>query len=105
MPAALDWIERENLDFSQCWVSGFLWIINLYAIDYEKTRVTKFISVSPQPNVYGFTFLAPCPISGQIITGEKDELVSKYEWIVARLKSKGIDVKFNEIKNTNHFKK
>ena len=21
--AALDWIERQNLDYSQCWVSGF----------------------------------------------------------------------------------
>ena len=21
--AALDWIERENMDYSQCWVSGF----------------------------------------------------------------------------------
>ena len=37
--AALDWIERQNLDYSQCWVSGFsFWFINLYATYNEKTR-------------------------------------------------------------------
>ncbi len=105
--AALDWIERENLDFSQCWVSGFSFgsLICMQLI-MRRPEVTKFISVSPQPNVYDFTFLAPCPISGQIITGEKDELVSKESMneLYTRLKNqKGIDVKFNEIKNTNHF--
>ena len=40
-------------------------------------EVTKFISISPQPNVYDFTFLAPCPTSGQILYGDKDELVSR----------------------------
>ena len=36
--AAPDWIERQNLDYSQCWVSGFLWFINLHAINNEKAR-------------------------------------------------------------------
>ena len=105
--AALDWIERENQDFSQCWVSGFSFgsLICMQLI-MRRPEVTKFISVSPQPNVYDFTFLAPCPISGQIITGEKDELVSKESTndLMSRLKiQKGIEVKFNEIKNANHF--
>ena len=105
--AALDWIERENQDFNQCWVSGFSFgsLICMQLI-MRRPEVTKFISVSPQPNVYDFTFLAPCPISGQIVSGEKDELVSK-ESIVElnnRLKNqKGIEVKFSEIKNSNHF--
>tara|TARA_Y100001970_G_scaffold31162_1_gene38690 strand:+ start:6442 stop:7098 length:657 start_codon:yes stop_codon:yes gene_type:complete len=105
--AALDWIERENEDFSQCWVSGFSFgsLICMQLI-MRRPEVTKFISVSPQPNVYDFTFLAPCPISGQIITGEKDELVSKEstEDLKNRLKNqKGIEVQFDEIKNANHF--
>tara|TARA_B100000686_G_scaffold73697_1_gene79484 strand:+ start:279 stop:935 length:657 start_codon:yes stop_codon:yes gene_type:complete len=105
--AALDWIERENQDFSQCWVSGFSFgsLICMQLI-MRRPEVTKFISVSPQPNVYDFTFLAPCPISGQIISGEKDELVSKESAndLRSRLKSqKGIKVAFNEIKNANHF--
>ena len=105
--AALDWIERENQDFSQCWVSGFSFgsLICMQLI-MRSPEVTKFISVSPQPNVYDFTFLAPCPISGQIIIGEKDELVSKESIndLMARLKiQKGIEIKFNEVKNSNHF--
>ena len=105
--AALDWIERENQDFSQCWVSGFSFgsLICMQLI-MRRPEVSKFISVSPQPNVYDFTFLAPCPISGQIISGEKDELVSKESILDlnSRLQSqKGIEVKFDEIKNSNHF--
>ena len=105
--AALDWIERENQDFSQCWVSGFSFgsLICMQLI-MRRPEVSKFISVSPQPNVYDFTFLAPCPISGQIISGEKDELVSKESILdlSSRLQSqKGIEVKFDEIKNSNHF--
>jgi len=68
--------------------------------------VTKFIAIAPQPNVYDFTFLAPCPTSGQIIFGEKDELVSKssIQDLNNRLRSqKGIEVDFSEIKNSNHF--
>ena len=105
--AALDWIERENQDFSQCWVSGFSFgsLICMQLI-MRRPEVTKFVSVSPQPNVYDFTFLAPCPTSGQIISGEKDELVSKdgMNDLRSRLKNqKGIEVKFDEIKSANHF--
>ena len=105
--AALDWIERENQDFSQCWVSGFSFgsLICMQLI-MRRPEVTRFISVSPQPNVYDFTFLAPCPTSGQIIYGEKDELVSKdsIDELNNRLKNqKGIEVDFFEIKNANHF--
>ena len=105
--AALDWIERENQDFSQCWVSGFSFgsLICMQLI-MRRPEVTKFISVAPQPNVYDFTFLAPCPISGQIIIGEKDELVSKESLndLKGRLKNqKGIKINFDEVKNANHF--
>ena len=105
--AALDWIERQNLDYSQCWVSGFSfgYLICMQLI-MRRPEVTKFVAIAPQPNVYDFTFLAPCPISGQIISGEKDELVSKESILdlSSRLQSqKGIEVKFDEIKNSNHF--
>ncbi len=105
--AALDWIERENQDYSQCWVSGFSFgsLICMQLI-MRRPEVNKFIAIAPQPNVYDFTFLAPCPISGQIVTGEKDELVSKesINYLKTRLKSqKGIEVNFDEIKGANHF--
>ena len=76
--AALDWLEKENPGYSQCWVSGFSFgsLICMQLI-MRRPEVNKFIAISPQPNVYDFTFLAPCPTSGQIIFAEKDELVSK----------------------------
>ena len=105
--SALDWIERENQDYSQCWVSGFSFgsLICMQLI-MRRPEVKKFISIAPQPNVYDFTFLAPCPTSGQVIYGEKDELVSKesINELNNRLKNqKGIEVDFSEIKNSNHF--
>ena len=76
--AALDWIEKENPGFSQCWVSGFSFgsLICMQLI-MRRPEVNKFIAISPQPNVYDFTFLAPCPISGLIVYGKNDELVSE----------------------------
>ena len=105
--ATLDWLEKENFENSQCWVSGFSFgsLICMQLI-MRRPEVTKFISVAPQPNVYDFTFLAPCPISGQIIVGEKDELVSKESLndLKGRLKNqKGIKINFDEVKNANHF--
>ena len=105
--AALDWIERENQDYSQCWVSGFSFgsLICMQLI-MRRPEVTKFVCVAPQPNVYDFTFLAPCPTSGQIIFGESDELVPKtnIDDLKNRLSNqKNIEVDFSSIKNANHF--
>ena len=107
--AALDWIERENPGYSQCWVSGFSFgaLICMQLI-MRRPEVNKFIAISPQPNVYDFTFLAPCPISGMVLYGKKDELVS--EESILNLKKrlsiqKNIEVKFNPILNANHFYK
>ena len=105
--AALDWLERENLDNSQCWVSGFSFgsLICMQLI-MRRPEVNNFITLSPQPNVYDFSFLAPCPTSGQVIYSENDELVTK-ESITEldnRIKSqKGVEVIFSKIKNSNHF--
>ena len=107
--AALDWIEKENPGYSQCWISGFSFgaLICMQLI-MRRPEVNKFISISPQPNVYDFTFLAPCPISGLIICGKNDELVSGDS--ILNLKNrlsvqKNIDVKFDSIINANHFYK
>jgi alpha/beta superfamily hydrolase len=107
--AALDWIEKENPDYSQCWVSGFSFgaLICMQLI-MRRPEVNKFIAISPQPNVYDFTFLAPCPISGLVMYGKNDELVSQesISGLVSRLKKqKNIDVKFETILNANHFYK
>ena len=74
--AALDWLERENLDNSQCWVSGFSFgsLIAMQLL-MRRPEINRFVAISPQPNVYDFSFLSPCPTSGLMIYGKKDELV------------------------------
>ena len=107
--AALDWIEKENPGYSQCWVSGFSFgaLICMQLI-MRRPEVNKFITISPQPNLFDFTFLSPCPISGTIIYGKNDELV-KIDSILNMQKrlsmQKNIDVKFDFIANANHFYK
>ena len=105
--AALDWIEKENPGYNQCWVSGFSFgaLICMQLI-MRRPEVNKFVAVSPQPNLYDFTFLAPCPISGLIICGKNDELVQVDS--ILNLKErlsmqKNISVKFESILNANHF--
>ena len=107
--AALDWLEKENPWYSQCWVSGFsLCSLICMQLIMRRPEVNKFIAISPQPNVYDFTFLAPCPISGLVTYGKNDELVS--EDSILNLKKrlstqKNIDVKIDAISNANHFYK
>ena len=107
--AALDWIERENPGYSQCWVSGFSFgaLICMQLI-MRRPEVNKFITISPQPNLYDFTFLSPCPISGIVIYGKNDELVQIDSILELKKRlsmQKNIDVKFDAISNANHFYK
>ena len=105
--AALDWLERENFDNSQCWVSGFSFgsLIAMQLL-MRRPEINRFIAISPQPNVYDFSFLSPCPSSGLMIYGKKDELVP-FEYIKDldnKLSAqKGIKVEFETIPGANHF--
>ena len=105
--AALDWIEKENPGYSQCWVSGFSFgsLICMQLI-MRRPEVNKFITISPQPNLYDFTFLSPCPISGTIIFGKNDELVHIESILNLKKRlsiQKNIDIKFESVANANHF--
>ena len=105
--AALDWIERENFDNSQCWIAGFSFgaLIAMQLL-MRRPEISRFITISPQPNVYDFTFLAPCPTSGLIVHGKNDELVpfETVNELSNRLKAqKGIKIEFQSILNANHF--
>ena len=105
--AALDWIERENIDYSQCWVSGFSFgsLIAMQLL-MRRPEINRFIVVSLQPNVYDFSFLSPCPTSGLIVYGKNDELVPKdnINSLNKRLfVQKGIKLEFQEVEGANHF--
>jgi alpha/beta superfamily hydrolase len=72
----------------------------------RRPEINRFIAISPQPNVYDFSFLSPCPTSGLMIYGKKDELVPKQyiDELDKRLKAqKSIDVNFQVINDANHF--
>tara|TARA_B100001245_G_C22809769_1_gene389969 strand:- start:21 stop:677 length:657 start_codon:yes stop_codon:yes gene_type:complete len=104
---ALDWIERENQDYSQCWISGFSFgALICMQLLMRRPEINRFISIAPQPNVYDFSFLAPCPSSGMVVYGKNDELVPNEYLINLKKKldsQKGIKVQFNEIIGANHF--
>ena len=107
--AALDWLERENFDNSQCWISGFSFgsLIAMQLL-MRRPEVNRFIAISPQPNVYDFSFLSPCPTSGLIVYGKKDELVPEESLLNLKKRlnmQKSIEVKFNQITEANHFYK
>ena len=105
--AALDWLERENFDNSQCWVTGFSFgsLIAMQLL-MRRPEINRFIGISPQPNVYDFSFLSPCPTSGLMVYGKKDELVPS-EHITELNKrlsaQKGIKVEFQSVPEANHF--
>jgi len=74
----------------------------------RRPEVNKFIAISPQPNLYDFTFLSPCPISGLVVYGKNDELVQLDSILSLKKRlsmQKNIDVKFDSIANANHFYK
>ena len=105
--ASLDWLERENFDNSQCWVAGFSFgsLIAMQLL-MRRPEINRFVAISPQPNVYDFTFLSPCPASGLMIYGNKDELVplDNMNELSTRLSAqRGIKVEFQSVLNANHF--
>jgi len=76
--AILDWMQTYNPNAESCWVGGFSfgsWIGMQLLM--RRPELEGFISVSPPANMYDFTFLAPCPVSGIFIQGEEDEIVEK----------------------------
>ena len=72
----------------------------------RRPEINRFIAISPQPNVYDFSFLSPCPTSGLMVYGKKDELVplEHITELDKRLSAqKGIKVDFQAINDSNHF--
>ena len=72
----------------------------------RRPEINGFVSVSPPANMRDFSFLAPCPSSGLIVHGDKDNIASfdSTKILVEKLqKQKKVDIKFNPIKGADHF--
>ena len=105
--AALDWVQSFNPDARACWIAGFsfgAWIGMQLLM--RRPEVEGFISVAPQPNLYDFSFLAPCPSSGLIVHGADDRVVTPTDMqtLIDKLKTqKGIVIDQQIIEGANHF--
>jgi alpha/beta superfamily hydrolase len=104
---ALDWVQLQNPDSRSCWIAGVsfgTWISMQLLM--RRPEIDGFICVAPPANLYDFTFLAPCPSSGLLISGEKDKVVphaSVAELSVKTKTQKGIKIDHTIISGANHF--
>lgn len=105
--AALDWLQAYNQNSRECWITGFsfgAWIGMQLLM--RRPEITGFISVAPPANLYDFSFLAPCPSSGLVVTGDKDEIVplESLQKLVDKLNhQRGITVEHQMVADANHF--
>ena len=105
--SALDYLQSMNQNAKHCWVAGFsfgAWIGMQLLM--RRPEITGFISVSPPANRYDFSFLAPCPSSGLIISGTADRVAPPEDTneLVERLhEQKGITITHSKINGAGHF--
>jgi len=105
--SALDWLQTYNPNASASWVAGFsfgAWIGMQLLM--RRPELASFISVSPPANMYDFSFLAPCPVSGQVIQGDSDEIVpeASVQKLVTKLSNqRDIKIDYRLIPGAGHF--
>ena len=105
--SALDWLQGQNANVSGCWIAGFsfgAWIGMQLLM--RRPEINGFLSVAPPANLYDFSFLAPCPSSGLIAQGDRDEMVplEAVQKLVDKLSlQKGIVIDYRIIRGANHF--
>lgn len=104
---ALDWLQAQNPDASTCWVSGFSfgsWIAMQLLM--RRPEIEGFVAVSPPANMYDFSFLAPCPASGLVVMGDKDDVVQEdaVSKLVGKLAGqKHIKVDYQVVNGADHY--
>ncbi|WP_340117279.1 alpha/beta hydrolase [Pelagibius sp. 7325] len=105
--SALDWLQTYNENAESCWIAGFsfgAWIGMQLLM--RRPEINGFISVAPPANMHDFTFLAPCPSSGLIVQGSKDEVVPEpsVKKLVDKLSSqRGISIDYRVVPGADHF--
>jgi len=105
--AALDWMQEHNPDARHVWIAGFSfgsWISMQLLM--RRPEIAGFVTVAPPANLYDFSFLAPCPSSGLMITGDQDEIVpvNAVEQLAKKLQhQRDIEIESQVIAGADHF--
>ena len=105
--SALDWLQMYNPNAGSCWIAGFsfgAWIGMQLLM--RRPEIDGFIAAAPPANIYDFGFLAPCPTSGLIVHGDKDEVVPEdsAKRLAEKLgKQRDLKIEYRVIKGANHF--
>ena len=105
--SALDWMQSRNPNTNTCWIAGFsfgAWVA--MQLMMRRPEISGFISIAPPASQHDFSFLAPCPASGMIIHGDKDEVVpqSSVDKLAQKLqKQKNIKIDYRVIEGSDHF--
>ncbi len=104
--SALDWIESINQSAGECWIAGYsfgAWIG--MQLMMRRPEIARFIAVAPPAGALDFTFLAPCPASGLIVSGGNDEVATPaaIAKLVTKLQhQKSIAIEHREIARADH---
>lgn len=104
---AMDWVQQHNPDAASCWISGFSfgsWIA--LQLLMRRPEIEGFVAVSPPANMYDFSFLSPCPSSGYIAQGDKDDIVEIDD--VSKLAKKldaqkGMSIQYDTFEGADHY--
>ncbi|MDP3531736.1 MAG: alpha/beta hydrolase [Alphaproteobacteria bacterium] len=105
--SVLDYMQNINPHFRSCWVAGFSfgsWIGMQLLM--RRPEINGYVSVSPPANLFDFSFLAPCPASGMIVMGDRDEVVplESVDNLISKItRQKGVSVDYRVIEGANHF--
>lgn len=105
--AVLEWMQSVNPNAPYVWVAGFAfgsWIGMQMLM--RRPEIKGFVSVSLPANEIDFSFLAPCPQSGLVLHGARDNIIPEdaVHKVVERLNTqKGIAIDYRVIENANHF--
>lgn len=104
---ALDWLQLNNPTSNVNLIAGFSfgsWIA--MQLIMRRPEINNFIAISPPVNKYDFSFLSQCPISGFILQGDNDSIVSEesvLELANKLSKQKHITVDYKIIQGADHF--
>ncbi len=105
--SALDWVQSQNPNTASCWIAGFsfgAWVA--MQLMMRRPEIDGFISIAPPASQHDFSFLAPCPASGMIVHGDKDEVVpqSSVDKLAQKLqKQKNIKIDYRIVEGSDHF--